>query len=111
MRKTKRANKAYRKILQRVRPTTEREKKPMDENEWTPLYELNGKPVIRPPTKGEKLIMDDTLIEKVYRVKFLDVWIWSNGTNKHHIQKRMQASLGFFYENNLWTRLICQHLT
>ena len=50
------------------------------------VYELNGKQVIRPPTIGEKLVMDGTLIEKVDRVKFLDVWIWSNGTNKHHMQ-------------------------
>jgi hypothetical protein len=77
------------------------------------VYELNGKPVIRPPTIGEKFIMDGTLIEKVDRVKFLGVWILSNGTNKHHIQKRIQASytatvklkkLGF-YENNLESKV------
>jgi hypothetical protein len=61
--------------------------------------------------------MDSKLIEKVDRVKFfkktvvwiLGVWILSNGTNKHHVQKRMKASytataklkkLGF-YKNHL----------
>jgi hypothetical protein len=78
-----------------------------------PVYELNGKPVIRPPMTGEKFIMDGTIIEKVDRVKFLGVWILSNGTNKHHIQKRIQASFAAtaklkkigFYESNLESKV------
>jgi hypothetical protein len=72
------------------------------------VYEINGKPLIRPPMMGEDFTMNGTRIEKVDRFKFLGAWILSNGSNKLHILKRTQAAyaavsniakLGFYDDN------------
>ena len=71
------------------------------------VYEINGKPMIRPPIIGEDFTMNETPIEKVDRFKFLGVL--SNCSNKLHISKRIQAAYAAasniakvgFYEENL----------
>jgi hypothetical protein len=72
------------------------------------VYEINGKPMIRPPLMGEDFVMNGTVIEKVDRFKFLGAWVLSNCSNKLHVLKRTQAAyaaasniakIGFYEEN------------
>jgi hypothetical protein len=57
-----------------------------------PVYEMNGKPIIRPPRENEKFIMNGLLVEKCDRFKFLGAHILSNNSNKLHIANRIRAA-------------------
>jgi hypothetical protein len=57
-----------------------------------PMYEIQGRAIIRPATMEEKFTLNSSRIEKVDQIKFLGAWTTCNNTNKLHIQKRAKAA-------------------
>ena len=73
-----------------------------------PMYEIQGRPIVRPATMEEKFMLNNSQIEKVDQIKFLGAWTTCNGTNKQHIQRRVKAAysalttlkdMGFFRQD------------
>ena len=55
-------------------------------------YDSEKRPIIRPPTENEKFVINNKILEKVDRFKFLGFWLLSNGNNSEHIKKRTQMA-------------------
>ena len=51
-----------------------------------------GKPIVIPPNDDEQFMINGSIIEKVDRFKLLGIWTMSNGSNRVHIMKRIQAA-------------------
>ncbi len=54
--------------------------------------EASGKPIVVPASDDEIFKINGTVIEKVDRFKLLGIWTMSNGSNRVHIMKRIQAA-------------------